>query len=128
MDSKGVISDVGIGALVTVVCSFLPFSSVLGGTVTGFRAGDGYLSGFGVGLAAGVVAMVPLLVLFLPALVIAGWLGIGVPPSSEGYRLFLTLVVLLFVAYTAGLSAVGGVAGVWIRDNTTWNVDPAEWT
>ena len=71
--------------------------------------------------------MVPLLALFLPALTIAGWLGFGIPPSSPAYGLFLALVGTFFLLYTVGLSAVGGLGGIWARQNTDWNLDPERW-
>lgn len=119
--------DAGMGALVTIGLSALPFSPAVGGAVTAFRRDGGYLSGFGVGFVAGFLAMLPLLALFVPALATAGFLGFGVPPSSPAYDVFLALVFLFFLLYTVGLSALGGVTGVWIRDNTAWDLDPARW-
>jgi len=119
--------DAGWGALVTLVLSIFPFSSVVGGAVAANRHGGGYASGLWLGTLAGVVAMVPLLALFLPSLYIAGLLGFGIPPSSPGYGLFLVLVFAFFLLYTVGLSAVGGVGGVWARHNTDWNLDPVRW-
>ncbi|MFC7195642.1 hypothetical protein ACFQL4_15095 [Halosimplex aquaticum] len=43
------------------------------------------------------------------------------------YGLFLGLVAALFLAYTVGLSAVGGAVGVWARRHTDWNLDPGRW-
>jgi ABC-type transport system involved in multi-copper enzyme maturation permease subunit len=71
--------------------------------------------------------MVPLLVLFVPSLVIAGLLGFGIPPSSPGYGIFLALVFVFFLLYTVGLSALGGLGGTWARANTDWNLDPVRW-
>jgi hypothetical protein len=119
--------DAGWGALVTLALSFLPFSSILGGAVAANRYGGGYASGLWLGTLAGVGAMVPLLALFLPALTIAGWLGFGIPPSSPAYGLFLALVGTFFLLYTVGLSAVGGLGGIWARQNTDWNLDPERW-
>ncbi len=41
--------------------------------------------------------------------------------------LFLALVFVFFLLYTVGLSAVGGLGGVWTRANTDWNLDPIRW-
>ena len=123
----GLLADVGAGAAVTFVLSFLPCSSVLGGAVTAFRRESGYLGGFGLGVAAGAAAAVPLLALFVPALFVAGWLGFGVAPSSPAYGVFVALVFAFFCLYTVGLGGVGGLVGVWARDNTTWDLDPARW-
>ncbi|MFC7076304.1 DUF5518 domain-containing protein [Haloarcula halophila] len=121
------LADAGTGALVTIVLSFLPFSSIAGGAVAAHRDGGGYTRGLWVGTLAGVAAMLPLLVLFVPALYIAGLLGFGIPPSAPAYDLFLGLVFGFFLAYTVGISAVGGVCGVWVRRNRDWNLDPGRW-
>jgi len=119
--------DAGWGALATLTLSIFPFSSVIGGAVAANRHGGGYRSGLWLGTLAGVAAMVPLLALFLPSLFIAGLLGVGIPPSSPGYELFLALVFAFFLAYTVGLSALGGLGGAWVGANTDWNLDPARW-
>jgi len=119
--------DAGWGALVTLTLSFLPFSSIVGGATAANRHGGGYLSGLWLGTLAGVGAMAPLLALFVPALTIAGRLGFGIPPSSPAYGLFLALVGAFFLAYTVGLSALGGLGGTWARRNRAWNLDPQRW-
>lgn len=117
--------DAGWGAAVTVVLSVLPFSPVVGGAVATHRGDGGYVAGVGVGSLSGFIAAIPLLALFVPALVIAGLLGFGISPSDPVYDLFLVIVFGLFGVYTVGLSALGGIGGVWARDNTDWNLDPA---
>lgn len=119
--------NVGLGATVTIALSFVPFSSVLGGAAAVSRRDRGYLWGLGVGTAAGTAAAIPLGILFAAAFAVVERLGFGVPPSSPAYDLFLGIVALLFLLYTVGLSALGGVVGVWIRANTTWELDPAGW-
>ncbi|WP_262178086.1 DUF5518 domain-containing protein [Haloarcula laminariae] len=119
--------DAGLGALVTLALSIVPFSSVVGGAAAAYRHGGGYRGGLWLGTLAGVGAMVPLLALFVPSLYIAGLLGFGIPPSSPGYGLFLALVFAFFLLYTVGLSAVGGLGGAWARANTDWNLDPVRW-
>lgn len=127
MNRDSVLVDVGVGALVTVALSFLPFSSLLGGiAAASHREGD-YRWGLGVGAAAGVLATVPLVVLFVPALALAGYLGFGISPSAAAFDLFLGIVALLFLTYTVGLSALGGVVGVWIRINMAYDLDPQSW-
>jgi len=119
--------DAGLGALVTLALSIVPFSSVVGGAAAAYRHGGGYRSGLWLGTLAGVAAMVPLLGLFVPSLFVAGLLGFGIPPSSPGYLVFLTLVFAFFLVYTVGLSAVGGLGGTWARVHTEWNLDPVRW-
>jgi hypothetical protein len=119
--------DAGWGALVTLALSILPFSSVVGGAVAAHRHGGGYARGLWLGTLAGLAAMMPLLALFVPSLYIAGLLGFGIPPSSPGYGIFLALVFAFFLAYTVGLSALGGLGGVWAGRNTDWDLDPTRW-
>lgn len=126
MNRDSALVAVGLGAAVTVAFSFVPFSSVFGGAAAASRRDGGYLLGLGVGTAAGVAAAIPLGILFAAAFAIVSSLGFGVPPSSPAYGLFLGIVALLFLLYTVGLSALGGVVGVWIRANTTCNLDPLE--
>lgn len=121
------LADAAVGAAVTVGLSVIPFSSVIGGAVAANRHGGGYANGAWLGLLAGTVATVPLLVLFVPALYIAGALGFGVPPSSPAYDLFIALVVAFFLLYTAGLSALGGLVGAWANAHTDWSLDPSRW-
>lgn len=115
----------GYGALVTVGLSFVPFSSLLGGAVAAVRYDRGYGRGLAVGVLAGVGAAIPLGALFVPALWIARWLGFGIDPTAPAYPLFLAIVGALFLLYTVGLSALGGVAGVWADANTDLPLDPA---
>ncbi|ACV48707.1 MULTISPECIES: DUF5518 domain-containing protein [Halomicrobium] len=124
---SGLLRDAGWGAAVTVVLSVLPFSPVVGGAVASHRRGCRYATGVAVGLLSGVVAAIPLLALFVPTLLVVGWLGYGVPPSSPAYDLFLAIVFGLFGIYTVGLSGVGGLGGVWARLHTDWDLDPARW-
>jgi len=121
------VTNAGIGALVTVALSFVPFSSVAGGAVAAANHGGSYRTGLWLGTLAGVCAMVPLLALFLPALYIAGLLGFGIPPGAPGYDLFLALVFTFFLLYTVGLSALGGLGGVWIPAHTDWDLDANRW-
>ncbi|WP_415382653.1 DUF5518 domain-containing protein [Halosimplex sp. TS25] len=126
-DRSGPLWDVGYGALVTLALSVIPFSPVAGGAAAAFRGETGYLAGVGLGLLAGVVAVLPLALVLLPALRVVAWLGVGISPASTAYGLFLGLVAALFLAYTVGLSAVGGAVGVWVRRHTDWNLDPVRW-
>jgi hypothetical protein len=121
------VTSAGIGALVTVALSFIPFSSVAGGAAAVANHGGGYRTGLWLGTLAGVFAMVPLLALFVPALYIAGRLGFGIPPGAPEYELFLALVFGFFLLYTVGLSALGGLGGVWVSGHTDWKLDADRW-
>lgn len=124
MNRDSALVAVAVGATITVALSFVPFSSVLGGVAAASRREGGYGWGLGVGTAAGVAAALPLGILFAAAFALVAFLGLGVPPSAPAYDLYLAIVALLFLLYTVGLSALGGVVGVWIRENTTWDLDP----
>ncbi|WP_225333857.1 DUF5518 domain-containing protein [Halomicrobium urmianum] len=117
--------DAAAGATVTLALSVLPFSPLAGGASAAYRDGGGYVHSFTVGGLSGVVAGVPLLALFAPALWIAGRLGFGITPGAPAYDLFLAIAFALFACYTVGLSAVGGLAGAAIRRHTGIDLDPA---
>lgn len=123
MDRDGLLFNGGVGAAVTLALSMVPFSSLAGGAVAASGTEGRYGSGIAAGFVAGLFAMIPLLALFVPSLAIAGRFGFGIAPSSPAYDLYLALVFAFFLLYTVGLSVVGGVAGIWIRDRTAWDLD-----
>jgi len=125
--SGSIVRDAGWGAAVTVVLSVFPFSPVVGGAVAANGRDGGYVAGFGIGALSGTVAAIPLLALFVPAIFLVGLLGFGIPPSSPNYDVFLAIVFGLFGLYTVGLSALGGVGGVWARRHRGWDLDPSQW-
>jgi len=114
------------GAVVTVVLSVIPFSPVVGGAVAAVRYDRGYAAGLGVGALAGVVAAIPFAVLLVPAVWLVSYLGF-VAPSSPAYGVFVALVATLFLAYTVGGSAVGGLAGVTLDRHTDRDLDASRW-
>jgi hypothetical protein len=114
------------GAVVTLVLSVLPFSPVLGGAVAAVRYDSGYVAGLGVGALAGVVAAVPLGVLLVPAMWLVSYLGF-IARSSPAYGVFVALVVGLFLVYTVGGSAVGGLVGVAVDRHTDRDFDGSRW-
>lgn len=96
-----------VGAVVTVVASFVPFSPVLGGGVAGYLSGD---RGARVGALSGVVGA-------LPVVVILGFLAVGLVAAGFAVVAVVALVTLLFaVAFFVALSALGGFVGVAIAD------------
>lgn len=107
-----------VGAAVTVVLAFLPFSAVLGGAVSGYLQGGEYGDGARVGALSGLVASVPLALL---GLLLAGFFLIV--PVSSGPRslLALALVVLVSVGafvgiYLVGAGALGGMLGIYVAE------------
>lgn len=103
-----------IGAVVTVVTSFVPFSPILGGTVSGYLRGGDSADGARVGAYAGLAAAVPFALLGL--FVLGGLSVAAVELGLGGLGVFVALAVVfsLFVsvAYLVGLSALGGYLGV----------------
>lgn len=101
-----------IGAAVSIVLAFLPFSTVLGGGVAGYLQGGEYADGAKVGAISGVFAAIP----FAFLLVFVGVFLLAVPVRFA-LALAVFAVTLLFVLsiYTVGLSALGGVLGVYVK-------------
>lgn len=108
-----------IGAVVTVVLSFVPFSPVLGGGVAAYLSEADTNDGVRVGTISGVVASVPLLLIGLFFLVVLGFFAVSGPGGGGmafgfgGLVLFL-VAGLVAVAYTVGLSALGGYLGSYL--------------
>jgi hypothetical protein len=98
-----------LGALVTLVTWFVPFSPVIGGAVTGYVAGTSRREAMGTGSLAGLFATVPVVVVSAAvtwALLVESTAGVSV---FVGFM--LTISLLLGIAYMVGLSAVGGYLG-----------------
>ncbi len=114
--SGGSLRPALIGAVVSVVLSFIPFSPVLGGTVAGYLHER---DGVRVGAISGVLAAIPLaLLVFLffgvfGVFAISPGGGVGVP---GGFILVLLVGMLVAVLYTVALSALGGFLGVYLAD------------
>jgi hypothetical protein len=110
-----------IGAVVTVVLAFTAVSPVIGGAVAGYLQQEPPKRGARVGAISGVIASIPyLLVLALAVAVFFGTSttgGFGVPGAIE-LAIILLLIVPLGVLWNAGLSAVGGYVGAYIRTNS----------
>jgi Fe2+ transport system protein B len=106
---KDTLIHAAIGAAATVVFSFTVFSPILGGAVAGYLEEH---HGGRVGALSGLIASVfvlPFALLFL-FLLAGGVFGIA--------ALVLLVIPLVVVLYTVGLSALGGVVGVYIATET----------
>lgn len=99
-----------IGGVIAVVLSFIPLSPILGGAVAGYLEGGEERDGLVVGTIAGVIALIPLVLIGMVAAVFI------IAPG--GARLLPILVVFLFLIaiYTVGLSALGGLVGIYIKN------------
>lgn len=110
-----------IGALVTIFTTpIVPFAPVLGGAVAGYLQGDDTGDGVTVGALAGLIALVPLLVilfllgnLFLVVLAVTGEGMVGLLGGIGLVAVVFVLVSLLIWVVT--LSALGGWAGSYLK-------------
>jgi hypothetical protein len=99
-----------IGGVVAVVLSFIPLSPILGGAVAGYLEGGDQRDGLVVGTIAGVIALIPF--------VLFGMLAAVILIAPGAVRLIPLLAVFLFFVaiYTVGLSALGGIVGIYVED------------
>ena len=115
---RTLVTDALLGAAVTVVLSFVPFSPVLGGAAAGYLHEE---RGPRVGGLSGLFASVPVAMFLVLALLVLGF-GMVVPAGADGaafFAFFLVFVVLgaLFVAgFNVVLGAAGGVLGVALAE------------
>lgn len=110
-----------VGAIVTTVLFFIPFSPVAGGAVAGYLQGQDTSSGIRVGALSGGFSALPMMffALVFGGLVL-GVIGFGAPDlalfSVVGFFM-LILGFLLFLAYSAILGAAGGYLGAALKDD-----------
>ena len=102
-----------VGAVVTVLTSFIPLSPVLGGAAAGYLRKTDRSTGARVGAFAGLLAAVPVVVLFAFLVggfaVVASELALGAVTGIVAPALVFALFAT--VLYTVGLSALGGYLG-----------------
>ncbi len=102
-----------LGAVVSGVLSFVPFSPALGGAVAGYLEQPESGRTVGAGAASGLVAAAPviLVMVFVLVGVSLGLLAI----EKSGLAVLVAVVILLAVAFAAafgaGLGALGGYVG-----------------
>lgn len=101
-----------IGAAVTVFVFFVPFSPVLGGAVAGYLQGG---DGVRVGAISGVFAAIPAALIFLLLFLVGIGLAVGPGRGAIFIVLAFLIVVAFLAAYMVGLSALGGVLGVYLK-------------
>jgi hypothetical protein len=104
-----------IGAVASIVLSFLPFGIVLGGAVAGYLQGAAkdYREGAMVGALAGLLALLPVAGLLF---VIGG--AIGFVSLELGALSFVVMLFVLFgsAVYFVGGGALGGAIGAYLID------------
>lgn len=102
---RSVVADAVIGAAVTLVTSFVPFSPVIGGLISGHLFDQGPWQGIRVGIVVGILVAAPVVVII--GFVSAGFAMSGMLLPS----LFLLLVGILSAGFTVVLGAAGGYLG-----------------
>jgi hypothetical protein len=107
-----------VGAVVTVLTSFIPFSPILGGAIAGYLEGGSRMNGARAGGLSGAVASLPIVLLFvflIGGLVIAS-AEVSFVVGAGVVALILAISMLVAVTYMVLLSAVGGYIGVYLSD------------
>lgn len=105
-----------IGGIAGIVLSFIPFSTVLGGGIAGYLEGGDSTAGAKVGALAGLVAFVPFI--FIIGIVLVFVPVISLPDAGVQLALWVSVLFILLLAavYTVGLSTLGGVLGVFMKE------------
>lgn len=103
-----------VGGILGVVLGFVPFSPALGGALAGYLDPNQHASGLGIGTIAGLVGIIPVVV-------VAGFAGVGLflglPSEAVVVVLSVFGIILVFTFVTVvGLSAIGGYIGRWLRE------------
>lgn len=99
-----------IGAVVTVVFSFTMLSPILGGAVAGYLEKG---NGLRVGALSGAIATLPIL---LFGFVVAVFFGLFALRMSVFFILVLIVFVPFVLLLVVGLSALGGILGVYLEE------------
>jgi hypothetical protein len=105
-----------IGGITGVLLSFIPFSTVLGGGVAGYLEGGDSASGAKVGAIAGLIAFIPFVVILGVVLVFVPVVSTSGAGVQVALWVSLLLIVLLAAVYTIGLGIIGGIVGVYVKE------------
>lgn len=106
-----------IGAVVGILLSFIPFSTVVGGAVAGFLEGPDAREGALVGALVGAITFVPFAGIALLLIAVLGF-GVGVAAVPiEGFAFVFLAFALgssIVLLYTVGLALLGGYLGAYL--------------
>jgi len=106
-----------VGAVVTIVTAAIPLSPIVGGAVAGYLEGGDGSARARVGALAGLLSMLPVVVLFL--FVVGGFITIQPTLGTGAVAVIMAGLVIAFVAvilYTIGLGALGGYLSLVVTD------------
>lgn len=105
-----------LGAVVSVLTSFVPFSTVLGGVVAGYLEQEDSGRTISVGAVVGLLSVAPVAVflVFLFGGLVVGLLDVGTAGVAIVAAVGLLVVLAVVTAIAAGLGALGGYIGGWI--------------
>jgi hypothetical protein len=120
MSERDTLVNAVIGAVVTLVLSFTGFSPILGGMTAGYLERGDRADGLRVGALSGAIATLPfLLLMFLfGGFVVTGSMmadGVG---FAGGFVFLLLVGFLVALVWSVGLSALGGLLGVYVATET----------
>jgi hypothetical protein len=101
-----------VGAVAGIVLSFVPLSPLLGGTVAGFLEGGEPNDWVKVGGLAGVIMLVPFV---LVGTALLFFLGFGMGRSAVGFGILAVVMLFVGAIYTVGLSVAGGYLGGYLE-------------
>lgn len=117
--------NVVLGAIATIILGpIVPLAPILGGALAGYLQGGDRNDGLRVGIYAGLVALIPLFLLFFLVgsvffAVMAGSMGAGMPGGVAGLGTVVIVTAFVFTAlYTVGLSALGGWLGNYLKKDS----------
>lgn len=106
--------NAAVGAAISVLLLFFvpPFSTLVGGVISGYLQGGDVRSGAWIGAVSGFLTTIPILLLASAVLAI----GFFVP---EGLPIALVVVLLagFLTVFVIGLSVVGGAIGVYLKED-----------
>lgn len=119
MGTERTVINAIIGAVIGVVLSFIPFSTVLGGAVAGFLEGPSPRDGAIVGALSGLITFLPIAGITVVILGVLGFgMGVASAPVSGFAAVVVVVLALAFIVffYTVGLSLLGGYLGAYLAE------------